>query len=194
MESTKREQDALCAIASPPSPYLCWLATNVNICNGQRSSEIFCDKCTTADTGTFTLDACSTANPEQESGKSTYGLGLQEILVILPEDMCRSRTNGFKIPGFSDERVDPDRRVTRCSFFLCEPVLFQSDPNPHSTAPIKTDEPDRPPTPFQLKPGHGSICNSLPRFHAARSSYGGAQHRQTSRSILFELDHHYDHV
>jgi hypothetical protein len=28
----------------PPSPYLGWLTTNVCICNGQRSSEISCDK------------------------------------------------------------------------------------------------------------------------------------------------------
>jgi hypothetical protein len=38
------EQDVLCAIVSPPSPYLDWLAANVCICNGQRSSEISCDK------------------------------------------------------------------------------------------------------------------------------------------------------
>jgi hypothetical protein len=40
------EQDTLCAIASPPYPYLGWLATNVCICDGQRSSEISCDKYT----------------------------------------------------------------------------------------------------------------------------------------------------
>jgi hypothetical protein len=39
----KGEQDAFCAIASPPSSYLGWLATNMCICNGQRSSDIFCE-------------------------------------------------------------------------------------------------------------------------------------------------------
>jgi hypothetical protein len=38
------EQDALCAIVSPPSLQLGRLAINVCICNGQRSSEISCDK------------------------------------------------------------------------------------------------------------------------------------------------------
>jgi hypothetical protein len=32
--------------SSRPSPYLGWLATNVCICNGQRSSKISCDKYT----------------------------------------------------------------------------------------------------------------------------------------------------
>jgi hypothetical protein len=36
------KQDALCDIASPPSSYHGWLATNACICNGQRSSKIFC--------------------------------------------------------------------------------------------------------------------------------------------------------
>jgi hypothetical protein len=40
----KGEQDALCAIASPPSPNPGWLAANVCLSNSQRSSEIFCDK------------------------------------------------------------------------------------------------------------------------------------------------------
>jgi hypothetical protein len=38
------ELNALCAIASPSSPYLGWLATCVRFCNSQRSSEISCDK------------------------------------------------------------------------------------------------------------------------------------------------------
>jgi hypothetical protein len=42
-ENGKGGQDVLCAIASPPSPYLGWLAANVCICNCQRSSEISCD-------------------------------------------------------------------------------------------------------------------------------------------------------
>jgi hypothetical protein len=44
IERARGEQDALCAIASPPSPYFGWLASNMYICNGQRSSEISCDK------------------------------------------------------------------------------------------------------------------------------------------------------
>jgi hypothetical protein len=39
------EQDALCIIASPPSPYLSRLA-NMFVCNGQQSSKLSCDKCT----------------------------------------------------------------------------------------------------------------------------------------------------
>jgi hypothetical protein len=46
MERARGEQDTLCAIASPLSPYLGWLADSVCVCNGQQSSEIFCDKCT----------------------------------------------------------------------------------------------------------------------------------------------------
>jgi hypothetical protein len=44
MERARGEQDASCAIASPPSPYLGWLTINMCICNGQQSSEIFCGK------------------------------------------------------------------------------------------------------------------------------------------------------
>jgi hypothetical protein len=40
----KGEQDALCAIAYPLFPSHGWLATNMCICNGQRSSEISCEK------------------------------------------------------------------------------------------------------------------------------------------------------
>jgi hypothetical protein len=43
----KGEQDSLwCTVASPPSPYLSWLATNARICNGQWSLEISCYKYT----------------------------------------------------------------------------------------------------------------------------------------------------
>jgi hypothetical protein len=38
------QQDALCGVAPPPSPYLGWLATNLCFCNGQLSSEISCGK------------------------------------------------------------------------------------------------------------------------------------------------------
>jgi hypothetical protein len=44
MERARGEQDALYTITFPLSPYLGWLATSVCICNGQRSSEISCDK------------------------------------------------------------------------------------------------------------------------------------------------------
>jgi hypothetical protein len=44
LERARGEQDTLCAVASPPSPYLSWLATNVCICNSQQNSEISCDK------------------------------------------------------------------------------------------------------------------------------------------------------
>jgi hypothetical protein len=44
MERVRGEQDALCAIASPPSTYRGWLTNNVCFCNGQRSSGISCDK------------------------------------------------------------------------------------------------------------------------------------------------------
>jgi hypothetical protein len=47
MERTRREQYALCAVASPPSTHLGWLANKVCICDGQRSSEIFCGKSST---------------------------------------------------------------------------------------------------------------------------------------------------
>jgi hypothetical protein len=42
----KGEQDALCAIASPPSLPVPRLATNMCVCNSQRSLEISCDKYT----------------------------------------------------------------------------------------------------------------------------------------------------
>jgi hypothetical protein len=45
VKRTRREdQDALCAIVLPPSPYLGWLATNVCVCYCQRSSEMSYDK------------------------------------------------------------------------------------------------------------------------------------------------------
>jgi hypothetical protein len=44
MEGARGEKDASCAIASPPSAYHGWQTANVCICNGQRSSEISCDK------------------------------------------------------------------------------------------------------------------------------------------------------
>jgi hypothetical protein len=44
MAMAMSEQDAFCAIASPPTPNLGWLANNVCICNGPRSSDISCDK------------------------------------------------------------------------------------------------------------------------------------------------------
>jgi hypothetical protein len=48
LEKSREEQEALCAVASPPSPYLGslagWLAVNMCICNGQRSSDISCGK------------------------------------------------------------------------------------------------------------------------------------------------------
>jgi hypothetical protein len=46
MVKARAKQDALHAVASSPSPYLGWVATNVCICNSQRSSEISCNKCT----------------------------------------------------------------------------------------------------------------------------------------------------
>jgi hypothetical protein len=37
-------QDAACAITSPSTPYHGWLTANIYICNGQRSSELSCEK------------------------------------------------------------------------------------------------------------------------------------------------------
>jgi hypothetical protein len=44
MERARGEQDALCTIASPPSPHHDWLASNVCICNDQGSSKISCGR------------------------------------------------------------------------------------------------------------------------------------------------------
>jgi hypothetical protein len=44
LERAMGYQDGLCAVAFPPSLFLSWLATDVCICNGERSSELCCDK------------------------------------------------------------------------------------------------------------------------------------------------------
>jgi hypothetical protein len=46
VDSFRWGEGAVCFIAFPPSPYLDRLAAVVCICNGQRSSEISCDRCT----------------------------------------------------------------------------------------------------------------------------------------------------
>jgi hypothetical protein len=43
-EGARGVHDGLCAVASHLFPYLGWLATNVRICNEERSSEISCGK------------------------------------------------------------------------------------------------------------------------------------------------------
>jgi hypothetical protein len=46
IERARWEHDALCAIGSPLSPHLGWLADSEReFCNGQQSSEISCDEC-----------------------------------------------------------------------------------------------------------------------------------------------------